>query len=222
MDKLKTLLGTGIGRKLLMAVTGLAMIGFLISHVAANITVLFAPDAYHHYSHALISNPLIYIAEAGLVALFVSHFISGFSLTRKNREARSRPYAATASGGDPSRRSLASQTMILTGLVMLIFVPLHIKTFKFGPWYTVAGDPEVRDLARLVFEVFQSPLYVVWYVVAIALLGFHAWHGFGSAFESLGVDHRPALRRTGNGLAAALTAGFLIIPIWIYLMGVPQ
>lgn len=219
MNRLKLLLSSGIGRKMLMAVTGLAMLGFLVTHLTANLLALVSPEAFNHYGHALTSNPLIYVAEAGLAALFVGHFVTGFIVERGNRAARPVAYEEKRSAGAPSSRSLASTTMILSGITLLIFVPLHIWTFKFGAYYESATEPGVRDLHRLMIEVFAQPLYVVWYVVALALLGYHAWHGFGSAFESLGSSHSPSLRRAGHVFAVILTSGFIVIPITIYLGG---
>ncbi len=222
MNRLKVLLSTGIGRKMLMGFTGLALIGFLIMHMSANLLVLFSKEAFNEYSHALISNPLIYIAEFGLLAVFVGHFLTGFIVERGNRKARPVAYQESKGAGRPSSKSIASSTMIITGIVLLIFVPLHILTFKFGAWYTVEGHPDVRDLHRLVYEIFQSDFYVVSYVASLMLMGFHAWHGFGSAFESLGASHSKALRRVGNALAVVLAGGFIIIPIVVRFGGGTQ
>ena len=109
--------------------------------------------------------------------------------------------------------------MIFSGLVMLAFVPLHLWTFKFGAHYQSTADPAVRDLYRLVIEDFASLPMVIWYTVAMVVLGSHLWHAFGSAFESIGVGYRVELRRFGQVLAVVLSGGFLIIPIAIYLMG---
>jgi succinate dehydrogenase / fumarate reductase cytochrome b subunit len=219
MDKLKLLLSTAIGRKLLMGVTGLAMIGFLISHALGNLLMFSGPEAYNHYGHALTSNPLIYLAEAGLIALFVSHFVTGLALTRRNRAARPAAYQVSAGAGAPSRKSLASSTMIISGIILLIFVPLHIATFKFGAWYETA-DGSMRDLHRLVVEEFANPGMIAWYAIALLFMGFHAFHGFGSAFESLGNDaSRNGLRRVGQLLAVALTLAFLSVPVAIALGG---
>ncbi len=222
MNRLKTLLSSGIGRKMLMAFSGLALLGFLVAHVSANLLALFSKEAFNEYSHKLISNPLIYIAEFGLLAIFVGHFVTGFIVDRGNRKARPVAYQERQNAGGPSSKSLASTTMIVTGIVMLIFVPLHILTFKFGAWYTVEGHPEVRDLHKLVYEIFQSPTYVISYVAALALMGYHAWHGFGSAFESLGAGHSKVLRRLGNVYALVLAGGFIVIPIVIFLGGGTQ
>jgi succinate dehydrogenase / fumarate reductase cytochrome b subunit len=199
-----------------MAVTGLLLIGFLITHVAANLLVLFDQEAFNHYSHSLTSNPLIYLAEAALLAFFVGHFVNGLLVERRNREARPVAYANKQRAGNPSRKSLASTTMIYSGIVVLVFVPLHIITFKFGAWYESATDPTVRDLARLVIEEFHEPGEVIWYEIALLVLGFHAWHGIGSAFDSLGFRHRAWMNVACRALAVAIFGGFMLIPLAIY------
>lgn len=216
VSRLRSFVTSSIGRKIVMAITGLLMIGFLIAHMAANLLVLFDAHAYNDYSEKLISNPLIYLAEAALVAFFAGHLVAGLAVWWKNRQARPEPYALKERAGHTSRKSLASTTMILSGLVMLAFVPLHIMTFKFGAWYEVTDDPQIRDLHRLVVEVFQKPVYVVWYLVALPILGAHAWHGFGSAFESVGVRYRPWIHGSGRALAVVLTLGFIAVPIYVY------
>lgn len=218
MSQIVSFATSSIGRKLVMAITGLLMVGFLVTHMAANLLVIFDPEAYNDYSHALISNPLIYIAEFGLIALFVGHLVSGFAVTLQNRRARPIAYAEKNPAGHTSRKSLASTSMIVSGVVMLIFVPLHILSFKFGTWYDSAADPTVRDLHRLVMEEFQRPGFVFWYLAALTFLAAHAWHGFGSAFESMGVAQRGWIRGTGRLLTAVLWAGFCAVPIYVYFL----
>lgn len=218
MKRILALLRTDIGRKALMGITGLLLIGFLISHMLANLLVIFDKDGYNHYSHNLISNPLIYVAELGLVALFVGHLVSGIVVTMRNRAARPAAYQVKTRADRTGRKSLASSTMIFSGILMLVFVPLHILTFKFGPWYDTA-DGQMRDLHRLVVEVFQNPLALAWYFVALPILGVHAWHGFGSGFESLGVTYSKELRRFGQALAVVITIGFLAVPVYVMLGG---
>ncbi|MCW5893580.1 MAG: succinate dehydrogenase cytochrome b subunit [bacterium] len=215
---LKFLTGT-IGQKVLMGLTGLALIGFLATHMSANLLVFVGPGAYNAYSHSLTSNPLIYLAEAGLAALFVAHLVSGIRVWLRNRAARPVAYQMKKRAGHTSHKSLASTTMILTGLVLLVFVPLHIRMFKFGPHYETPGEPGIRDLHRLVIEDFQNPLLVAWYVLAMGVVGFHLWHGFGSAFDSLGVAHRPAIRRTGQIVALAIAGGFTLVPVVVFFTG---
>jgi len=208
-----------IGRKALTAVTGLFLIGFLVVHLSGNLLVFAGAESFNAYSHKLVSNPLIYLAELLLLALFVVHLGNGVVLFVRNRAARPVRYAVHKWAGEPSHKSLASTTMIYTGIVVLAFVPLHLWTFKFGPHYVSAADPAVRDLYRLVMEEFHEPGEVIWYTFAMILIGFHLWHGFGSAFESLGVEYSKWLRRFGQALAVVLAGGFLLIPILIFFLG---
>ena len=113
--------------------------------------------------------------------------------------------------------------MIFTGLLTFAFILLHLKTFKYGPHYTTLVDGvEVRDLHRLVMEVFQSPGYTAWYAGCLLFLGFHLRHGLWSAFQSLGVNHpryTPIIYGAGILLAIVMAAGFIGIPLWIYFTG---
>jgi succinate dehydrogenase / fumarate reductase cytochrome b subunit len=143
-----------------MGATGLLLIGFLVVHLTGNLLV-FAGPAAQRYSHALISNHLIYVAELALLVLFV-HLAIGIALTRANSAARPVAYATRRRAGHTSNKSLASTTMIFSGLVVLVFVPIHLWTFKFGAWYQTAETPPIRDLYRLVVEVFRDPLHVAW------------------------------------------------------------
>jgi succinate dehydrogenase / fumarate reductase cytochrome b subunit len=107
--------------------------------------------------------------------------------------------------------------MIVSGTVTLVFVVWHLITFKYGPYYTATGGE--RDLYRLLIEVFRQPVYVVLYTVCMVILGLHLRHGVSSAFQSLGlvpVAWTRTILRTGLALALLITAGFVVIPIWIY------
>lgn len=217
MTALIKFLTSSIGRKMTMALTGLLMIVFLVSHLLGNLLVFAGADRFNHYSHALISNPLIYLAEIGLVVLFVAHIASGIIVFLNGRAARPDGYKQASWAGGNSHKSVSSATMILSGAFIAVFVPLHLWKFKFGTYYP--GPDGMRDLYRLVIEEFHNPFIVVFYVVGMAILGFHLWHAFGSAFESLGVGYRKALRRFGHAVAVIIAGGFLMIPIAIFLMG---
>ena len=213
------LLNSTLGRKILMGLTGLLLIGFLVIHLSGNLLVFRGPESFNHYSETLLSNPLIYVAELILLGLFVLHFTLGILLTKNNYEARPTRYQEKRWAGHASHKTISSTTMIVTGVIVLLFVPLHIWTFKYGPYYTTTTTPHMRDLYRLVIEVFQRPLSVAWYVVAMILVGFHLWHGFGSAFESLGVRYNKSLRWVGQVIAVVLAGGFLLIPVLIFFTG---
>ena len=210
-----------VGSKLLVAVTGISLVGFLILHLIGNLLVYLGPETFNHYSHKLISNPLVYPAEAGLVVLFVAHAWKTIALTLRSAKARPVAYVAKHRAGHTSRKTLASSTMIWSGLFLLVFVPLHIRTFKFGAYYDSA-EGGVRDLYRLVLEIFSRPGYVVFYVAGMAITGLHLWHGVSSAFQTMGADTprlTPAMRRIGWTLALVLAVGFMSIPLWVYFVG---
>lgn len=210
---------SSVGTKVLIAFTGLALFGFLIVHLAGNLLLLSGPETFNSYSHKLISNPLIYLAEAGLAAIFLVHVWKTVRNFGKNRAARPSRYEVTRPAGHTSRKTLSSTWMIVSGTTILVFLILHLKTFKFGTWYD-AAEPGVRDVYRLTIEVFHQPGYVIWYVIAMVLLGMHLRHGITSALQSLGAIPAGMTRTvlTAGAIVAALIAGgFAMIPIWVYL-----
>ena len=216
---------SSIGSKFLIALTGIFLLIFLVTHLAGNLLFIAGPDAFNEYSHKLTSNPLIYIAEIGLLAIFVLHIIKTVGLVIDSRSARPDRYAKRkwAKTKNPrSRKSVSSSTMILTGTITLLFVVTHLLTFKFGTYYeTPAG---IRDLYRLQLAVFQNPGYVAFYVVAMGVIVFHLWHGASSALQSFGVNNptwTPRLLWIGRGVAVLLGLGFAILPVYTYLLNTP-
>lgn len=215
-------LSSSIGTKLLIALTGLGLAAFLVTHLAGNLLFIVGPDAFNAYSHSLISNPLIYLAELGLLVIFLLHLAKAIANFVSNRSARPVRYERKRGARTKSprtRKSLASSTMIVTGAITALFVVTHLMTFKFGPYYETADG--VRDLYRLQLEVFSSPLYVAFYVVAMGVIFFHLWHGLSSAAQSLGLDHpawTPRVLLTGRILSILIGGGFLILPIYTFLI----
>jgi succinate dehydrogenase / fumarate reductase, cytochrome b subunit len=212
---------SSVGSKVLIAVSGLALVGFLILHLIGNLLFYLGPATYNHYGDKLIKNPLLIPAELGLLALFLLHAFKAVRMFIDARGARPVAYAQRGRARHTSRKSLASMTMIVSGTFLLLFVPLHLKTFKYGPHYASA-EAGVRDVYRLMAEVFRHPWYVVFYVIGMVLVGFHLWHGFSSAFQSLGADGQaatPRLQAIGRVLALVIGGGFLSLPIWIFLSG---
>jgi len=216
-------LSSSIGSKFLIALTGFLLFLFLVSHLAGNLLFIAGPDAFNNYSHALISNPLILVAEAGLVVIFLAHIIKTVAGFAANRGARPERYAAhkwARSKNNRSRKTLSSTTMILTGTITLLFVVTHLMTFKFGPYYETAEG--IRDLYRLQLAVFSNPAYVAFYLVAMSVIGFHLWHGVSSAAQSFGLDSpqwTPRILWTGRILTAVITAGFILLPIFTFVVG---
>lgn len=211
---------SSIGRKQLMALTGLAWSLFVLTHMAANLLILFDAEAYNKYSHALISNPFIYVAEAGLVLTLLVHIVNGMMVTFGNRMARPTKYAMNPSGDKAPR--FQSKWMAYHGTLLLIFLIWHLVTFKFGKPYVITYDGvEMRDLHRLVLEVFQDPFYVGFYLVCMVAVGFHLSHGFYSAFATLGLYHprySPMIDKFGVLYAVIVAAGFMSQPIYVFFL----
>lgn len=209
---------SSIGKKQIMAITGLALSLFVLAHMAGNLLFLVGPEAYNAYGHALVSNPLIYFAEAGLVVLFFVHLGCAVQLTIENRAARPVGYYVPPSGAKGGI-TMASRFMILSGLLVAVFVVLHLITFKFGAYYaTSAKGEEIRDLYRLMVEVFQSPVYVVWYLVALAVLGLHLAHGVSSAAQTFGAvspGREVAFTQVGVIFGVVIAVGFSVVPLYI-------
>lgn len=216
--KLLQVLNTSVGSKILLALTGLSLVGFLVIHLAGNLLLLAGGDAFNHYSDALIKNPLIIPAELGLLLLLVLHVFKAFSGVARNRAARPIRYKKKVWAGGPSRKNLGSTTMAVSGTFLLGFLIFHLKTFKFGAHYMTA-EPGVRDLARLVLETFHHPGYVIFYVLAMVVVGLHLRHGVSSALQSLGLIPQRLTRVVligGVTLAVIIAGGFALIPIVVY------
>ena len=206
-------------RKLVMALTGLGLCGFLLVHMIGNLLILVGPDAYNAYSHALVSNQaFLYTAEIGLLTIFVVHVVMAIVLTKSNRSARPEKYAMSPNGAKGVNP--ASKFMIHTGMVILIFLVIHLLMFKWGEVYwTEVDGVKMRDLHRLIVEEFHEPLDVGLYVFALLVLGVHLSHGFQSAFQSAGLNHptwTPRLKCAGWGFAAFVVGGFLIQPLYVF------
>lgn len=209
---------TTVATKLLLGITGLALVGFLVFHLFGNLLLFLGPEKYNEHAHALIANPLVVPAELGLVAIFLLHAIKAVLNFVSNRAARPVRYEQKQWAGGASRKSWGSTTMIATGIGLLLFVPFHLVTFKYGPYYE-STIPGVRDLYRLLVEVFHSPGYVVFYTVAMLVVLLHLRHGVASSLQSLGLIPAAWTRLFLAGslaLALAVGLGFLLIPIYIY------
>lgn len=215
-------LSTSVGSKFLVALTGLSLVGFLILHLAGNLLILIGPEKFNNYSHALISNPLVIPAELGLIGLLLVHVFKAVQHVVRGNTARPQSYTKQVWAGGPSRKSIGSATMLASGLLLLAFLITHLAKLKFGPYYPSTGigaEAEVRDLYRLVAEVFQSPGLVVFYVISMIVIGLHLRHGISSAFQSLGLmtpGWTATILSAGLWLAVILSAGFALIPVWVY------
>jgi succinate dehydrogenase / fumarate reductase, cytochrome b subunit len=205
---------TSVGRKLVMALTGLFLLLFLLEHLYGNL-LLYKMDggvAFNEYSEFMAGNLLIRIIEIVLFAGIIIHVIDALVLTYDNRKARAVGYAVN----HPSKNSTwFSRNMGLTGTVILFFLVIHLRTFFFPHRF---GTPET-SLAYDVAYAFQSNWYAALYLVSMVLLGAHLNHGFQSAFHTLGISnkkYRTALKTTGTIIAMIIMIGFATFPVVYY------
>jgi succinate dehydrogenase / fumarate reductase cytochrome b subunit len=214
------LFSTSVGTKLLIGLTGLFLVVYLVVHIAGNLMVFLGRDLFNEYSHVLTTNPIVIVIEVVLVVGFLVHIFKAVAMYFANRRARPVNYEVKRNAGAPSRKSIASSTMILSGIWLLVFVILHVQAFRFGLDYET---PEgIRDLYRVEMEVFSNPLTVAFYVLTMVIVGSHLWHGVSSGFQSLGADSprwTPKLLVAGRALAVFIAGGFVVIAIWAYLAG---
>ena len=217
-------LGSSIGRKIMMALTGLFLITFLTVHLAGNLQLL-ANDggkSFNIYSDFMAHNGFIQFVSKGNMLIILIHVIVALILARKNKKARPIDYKVN---GASSNSSWASRSMTLLGVLTLIFLLVHLRGFwyemKFGIMPTTEIDGiEMHDSYAVVFEAYKSLLYVGFYVVAMIALGFHLWHGFASAFQTLGLNHTkytPFIKGLGKTYAFVVAGLFAIIPIVLYV-----
>ncbi|UXP31027.1 succinate dehydrogenase cytochrome b subunit [Reichenbachiella agarivorans] len=215
-----------IGKKLLMSLTGLFLILFLVIHLAGNLQLLKGDEgqAFNMYAYNMAHNPLIKAVSYGNFLFILIHIIDGIILTRQNRAARKVRYAVPTKD---SKSSWASKNMALLGIIILIFIIAHLKgfwyQFKNGSLSDVVYDGvSYPNGYEVVAYAFSQPLYVAFYVICMIFLGFHLSHGFSSAFQTLGLNHKkytPFIKKLGLLYSILVAAGFAIIPIVMFLRG---
>jgi succinate dehydrogenase / fumarate reductase cytochrome b subunit len=213
-------LASSIGTKLLVGITGLFLFFYLLIHIAGNLVVFAGPDTFNKYAGALSGNPLVLVIEAVLLVAFLIHVLKTVTMTLANRRARPVAYVVKKPAGGRSRKTLASSTMIVSGIWLLIFVVLHVRAFKFGPMHKTPDG--LHDLYRLEMDNFANPLVVVFYVLSMLVVGSHLSHGISSAFQSLGLDHpawTPRILVGGKIAAGLITMGFIVIALWAHFNG---
>ncbi len=208
---------SSVGTKILIGVTGLALFLYLVIHIPGTLIVSRGPSIFNKYAYTLEGNPLIPIVEVGLLLIFLIHVYKTVKMFLDNQAARPVRYVQKKYAGPPSRKSLASSTMIASGLWLLFFIIVHVRQFRYGTDYEwPAGG---RDLYRLEMENFSNPLVVVFYVLSMIVVGSHLWHGISSAFQSLGADHpqwTPRLLNAGKTIAVLIAGAFIVIAGWAY------
>ena len=226
MVPLKRLFSSTLGRKYLMGASGMALVLFLVIHLLGNLT-LYAKngDAINTYAAKLESLGIgLMVLEVGLALTILLHIVTAIQVTFSAKAARPIGYDAPKTKGGPSKSTIGSRNMIITGLVLGVFLVIHICQFRFGPeiedgYTATVNGVMVHDLYRVVVEAFVQIKWVAFYVACMGFLGFHLRHGYWSAFQSLGLINprwSKPIYFLGLLIALLLAFGFLFIPIYIY------
>ena len=220
MSWLSETLTSTLGRKLVMALTGLFLVTFLIVHLSGNFQLLMNDngEAFNAYAKFMTTNPVVKAASYILYGGILIHVIWSIILTAHNRKARPVRYAVEKAGASSP---WSSRNMGLLGTIILIFLIIHLRNF----WYEMhfgAIDMDLngnKNLYKVVNAAFSQPLYVALYVLSMVGLGYHLAHGFASGFQTLGLNHpkyTPFIKKLGNLIAILIPLGFAIIPIIMY------
>ncbi len=218
-------ISSSLGKKFVMASTGLFLIIFLLGHVSGNL-LLFKDDggqAYNFYAEFMTTSPIVQVLRILTAASFILHIIYSILLTRINRKARPVEYKVTKPGANTE---WPARNMGILGTIIFVFLVIHLRTFlyemKFGDVaYVDYGDlGRVKDLYTLVASTFSIWWYSILYIVMMVFLAFHLWHGFKSAFQTLGMKHRkytPAIEKAGYAFAIIVPAVFAAMPIFFLI-----
>jgi succinate dehydrogenase / fumarate reductase cytochrome b subunit len=202
-------LGSSIGKKMMMAITGLGFVGFLLLHLIGNLTLYAGQGLFTSYvEHLHALGPLITVAELGLLLFAVIHVVIGTLLFYQNLVARPVRYKVKKNAGG---RTIGSLTQPYTGYIILAFVILHLLNFHFA-------EHSNETLFRLVSATLANPLYMGVYVFAMIVVAFHISHGFWSLFQTLGANHpkyMPLIKKLGIAVSFVFGIGFGFIPIFI-------
>jgi succinate dehydrogenase / fumarate reductase cytochrome b subunit len=227
---LKEIVGSSILRKQLAAITGLVMVGFIIAHLAGNLLILLGPEAFNHYAETLASlGELLWVMRFGLIASVLLHIYLTMQLVLENNRAREQQYEVTKDHGD---RKMATRAMKYTGILIILFLFLHLYDFTFadkhGDGSIVEGlnDGESLGLFGLVWNSFS--LQYIWrnfiYILAVGSVGLHLSHAIESLFQTLGINHpryTPLIRKASLAIGIAVALGFASIPVYVLLMPKP-
>lgn len=221
---------SSVGRKALVALTGLGLLGFVIAHMLGNLQVFAGPEALNAYAAQLKGlGPLLWVMRGGLLAVFAVHVVLALKLAGESKAARPQPYARDVGNVQAGK---ATKTMVLTGCTIAAFVLYHLAHFTWGVVHPghhgVPLDEQGRhDVYAMVVTGFQEPLVSGLYLVAMALLAVHLFHGVSSTLQTLGLNsprHRPLIDRIGRGLALVIFLGNASMPLAILLglIGLPE
>jgi len=203
---------SSVGKKIMMSITGLGFCGFLAGHLGGNLTIYGGKEMFLSYAehlHAL--GVLLKFAEGGLLTFALIHVLTGLTLFYQNFKARPVRYKVDKRAGG---RTLGSATMPYTGILLLLFVVLHLTNFTFA-------DKTDTNIFAIVSQAFDNPMTVLIYIAAVIVAAIHVSHGFWSAFQTLGANHpkyMPLIRTLSLVFALIVGIGFGALPIYFSII----
>ncbi len=217
---------SSITKKIWMSLMGLFLMTFLVVHLIINLLLLIDPsrELFNIAAHFMGTNPLIQMFQWVLFAGFAVHIVLGVILQIQNWIARPTGYKVKASSED----SFFSKYMIYTGIIIAVFLVIHFVNFFLRAKGILAVIPEfeldgvnmhMEDMGIVVVQLFQMPMYVIGYIIALLIVGFHLDHAFQSAFQSLGLYNKkytPTIKVIGHVYSIGITLGYILIPVYIY------
>jgi succinate dehydrogenase / fumarate reductase cytochrome b subunit len=218
MNWFTSLFTSSLGKKFLMALTGLFLISFLVIHCTINAMIFYndGGETFTHWGHFMGTNPIIRTLEIGLVLGFLIHIFQGFAVWRQNRKARPTKYSYVK---HPEKSKWYSRSMGLLGTLILLFLIMHTLHFWIPNRANQFTAGEELPLYKMMLEVFQNPYVVILYVLGCFSLFWHLLHGFKSAFQSLGLNHvkyNRAIAFVGVAFAIIVPLLFALMPLSMY------
>lgn len=221
MKYLARFYASSIGKKWIVALTALILIGYVLGHLAGNLQIFLGQEKINDYARFLHSlGPLLWVARIVLIVAFVTHIFTSIHLARQNRAARPVGYAEKK----PVRSTYAARTMAMSGLIVLCFIIYHLLHFTIRvipAEYADFRDPlGHHDTYRMIVTGFQSPLIVFFYTLGVGLLCLHLSHGLSSFLQTLSLTSRGSLRPLQHGgrvVAILIFLGYMSVPVAVLL-----
>lgn len=211
---------SSIARKVTMSLSGLFLVIFLGQHLFINLMSVFSPETFNSLSHFMGTNGLVqFVMQPILIIGVVLHFVTGFILEAQNRKARPIKYGQFKGNNNST---WVSRNMLISGLVILVFIGVHMYDFFFPEiaykYITMGPDDPTRYHPETIAK-FVSPVRTIGYVIAFVLLAMHLWHGFSSSFQSIGFNNKysRALQGFTKLYAVVVPLGFIFIALYHFL-----
>ncbi|HED08603.1 MAG TPA: succinate dehydrogenase cytochrome b subunit [Ignavibacteria bacterium] len=216
MSQLKQFFNSSIGKKLVMATTGILLILFLVIHLINNLLLFGGPDAFNQNVALLESiKPLIRVIEVILALIFIYHIYNAYKLWWENKKANPEKYAVSAK---KENSTIYSRTMVITGSVIFIFLVIHLYTLWGKYNFGMEGSENYFEVIK---TLFANPIWAAFYFIIMIFLGYHINHAFQSSFQTFGWSSKkytPLVKKIGTFLAIIFAVGFASIPVYFFLI----